>query len=362
MNPTTKTQPNNQAIELLMAHLEPIIQIPRPSFWLNYSAHMVTSVRQDGNGITSYRLKACNRFRKLHFTPGQHVCLAVEINGRRLERTFSISSSLQALKEHGYIELSIKTQSGGKVTPWLSENIQPGQKVHLRGVGGKFTYHSSDDEQLFLAAGSGLTPIISMLESRNAQELQKLNLIYYVHERANAPFIGRLEQLVDKGLSLKIIETQKSGRLTREQLKQHADLTKTGAAYICGPAGFIATSQAILKDTIEPERIHFEFFGLSSPKTNDKLGYAVEVSNCSGKQAQITSTGGTLLDELEESGLKPLYGCRAGICHQCTATKLSGRVQNILTNEVSENGPEQIQLCLCKAVSNTSLLITEREA
>jgi stearoyl-CoA 9-desaturase NADPH oxidoreductase len=362
MNPTLETRPKSQAIEVLLAHLEPVIQISSPNFWLNYSVYLVTTVRQEGSNITSYRLKACNRFRKLHFTPGQHVCLAVEINGRRLERTFSISSSHQALQKHGYIELSVKTQNDGKVTPWLSENIKPGHKVHLRNVSGEFTYHTSDEEQLFLAAGSGLTPILSMLESRQTTELKKLTLLYYVQSKTTAPFIDRLEKLAGEGLSLKIIETQISGRLTREQLKQHANLTKARAAYVCGPAGFIATSQTILKDTIKPERIHFEFFGLSTPKTNDELGYAVEVSNSSGKQSRLTSTGGTLLDELEESGLKPLYGCRAGICHQCTATKLSGRVQNILTNEVSENGTEQIQLCLCKAVSDTSLLITEREA
>ncbi len=361
---TTYTQPSPliREIQDIALFMEPIIQTIMPDFWLGHHAFKVTLVHRDKGGVTTYRLKPCNTLRQFHFTPGQHACLAVEIDGRRLERTFSISSSLQALKREGYLELSIKTQDGGQVTPWLLENIKPGGKVHLKNIEGSFTFHPSNENQLFLAAGSGLTPILSILESTKARELNKLSLLYYVHEKRDAPFLKRLEILQRKGLSLSIIETGRSGRISKKQLDQYLNLSNIGKAYICGPAGFIASSQEILKETLSADNIHYEFFGLSSPTSKETSAHLLDVSNEAGKHTQITCSGATLLDELENKGLKPLFGCRAGICHQCTAQKLSGRVQNILTNEISENGPEQIQLCLCKAVSDTSLIIKEREA
>ena len=347
------------------AYIEPIVQLIRPKWKSSTISAKVTSVRYENSTIYTLTIRPHKSWNT--FKAGQYVQLSAEKNGALITRTFSISSGPSAFKANGKIELTIRQQKNGLLTPWLHSNLKPGSTVYLSQASGDFTLTENPVNKLFIAAGSGITAIRPLLqEHKNAPWFKQAKLLFYVKNKSERLFLHDLEALEQYGLDCKFIYSEQDGRICKQHLNDFCHDLSEREVYICGPSKMIESTNILLQDQQVPKtNIHFEYFGPAPLTVNlaDKLALEdedefIQVDYLNSKK-QVSfkpeSTPQTLLDMAEKEGLKPVSGCRIGICHQCICKKKQGRVYNTKTKQFSDTGSEEIQLCLSVPVSHVEL-------
>lgn len=289
------------------------------------------------------------------FSAGQHLPVTVEIAGRNVTRFYSLSSS----PKEKLISITVKRQKGGLVSNYLNEKVKVGDILELGKPSGEFTIgepsESAPESLLFLAGGSGITPIHSILKKLEASSYKgKATLLYFVRTSADIILKSSLEKIQEKNEFLKIQyilsdekkEGYDSGFLTDEIVKKYVPNLEGVSVYVCGPGPM---QQKAL--TLFPNNpIKSELFLLPTQIQNPvKKEGTVEVTlSLSHKTIQLKGEK-SLLDELEEQGIFPQSGCRMGICHTCVCKKTSGLVTDLSNGEKSELGEENIQLCVSRA-------------
>jgi ferredoxin-NADP reductase len=347
-------------------YIYPIMEALPTSFRIGMKQTIVTDVRNEGGGITTLRLHLKNASILRHLKAGQHIELGLESKGKRIVRTFSISSSAQQSKEFGYIEVSFKVNANGALTPLLNEQTIGSKAVHVNKPNGNFTLplHPAKEKSVFIAAGSGITPILAMLEEAAFyNSISQCLLLYYVKDGEHYPFKERLLALHAKGLSFKVMPTKQTGYFALEHLTHdNPTSTKRCNFFLCGPGNLIETaSQALLDQGADRSQIFHEHFGLPITVQHKPIPAEDNAMNAhtvflTRSNSSFNSPANTsLLISAENEGLTPNFGCRIGACHQCICRKNSGRVLNLKTGKVSDNGPEDIQLCISQAIEDLSL-------
>jgi ferredoxin-NADP reductase len=205
---------------------------------------------------------------------------------------------------------------------------------------------------LFIAGGSGITPILSQLQTMAAEDYRApVTLLYYVRTQNDVIAREALQALAARwpALSLTIIATNESDepRYLRDSDLETVAGIKAREVFLCGPKGLMdLATDLLVKRGLKEKQMHSTFFAPPAQASldSDQLGGEVTFSNSNLK---VGSEGdANLLEIAEAAGLKPQYGCRMGICHQCSCRKTSGIVVNRLTGKVSGPGEEPVQLCV----------------
>ncbi len=338
----------------LQSYLEPLFRLWQPGYRAGWYRVQWLSAERQGQFLL-FRCKPSRRW--TGFLPGQHLTLMVEINGRAVSRTFSISSSLQQFQQDGSISLCLQIQTAGQLTPYLAgeiANLPPG---YISAASGDFVLQQQQQPLLMLAAGSGITPIYAMLSSIS-RLTQPLTLIYSSRD-ADPVLATELKQLQEQWplLQLIFIHSKTSGRLSPEMLVGWVPDVAKRRCYLCGPTGFSQQWQHWLQQQGVPaQAILQESFGLQL--TASGKAQPLDIQTQAGRVNTLSQ--GNLLQSLEQAGLNPRYGCRRGICLQCLCQKQQGQVRNVLTGALSGNGAEMIQLCLTEAVTALQLDLTSQ--
>jgi ferredoxin-NADP reductase len=293
--------------------------------------------------------------------------------GSRTLRCFSISSSPAYYKKTGLIELSIRIQQQGRITPWIRQQLAPGHLVNISVAQGEFilpklalTKDERPKKYLFIAGGSGITPFRSMLQQQALQQkaLNKqsieldIHLLYYSRDDQHIVFQRELEQLQKEYPSIQVtfVNGEKEGFICREHLQDYCPDYDLRTSYICGPTPMIQQARKVLDELdVAEEKVNFEFFGAAPVelKNNEHAVVHFQVS-----QKTVVSEKdeiNTLLEQAESQGLTPVSGCRIGVCHQCICKKKSGIVFNTRTQTYSDTGSEEIQLCISVAQGDVVL-------
>lgn len=292
------------------------------------------------------------------FEAGQFIELGVEYNGARMVRCFSISSGPEQWRREGTIELSIRVQSEGKITPWLPRALQLGQSVGLSEAQGEFCRIDTAGKHLMIAGGSGITPFRSMLQDIASQDNTiEATLLYYASSAGEHLFEEEFRRLAEEcpNLRLVFVASDSDGRLSASQLKQHCPDFARREVYLCGPNGLIQGARDLMnKLGVAESQVHFEHFG-PAPIDYDSADAGGRVKlRVSGVEVDADGTR-SLLDEAESTGARPQSGCRIGVCHQCKCRKSSGVVLNTRTGALSDGGPEDIQLCVSVPVGDVEI-------
>jgi ferredoxin-NADP reductase len=276
--------------------------------------------------------------RRLSARPGQFLTFQWTIDGQRVARSYTISSSPTQEK---YVEITPKRMSNGRVSVFLNERAKPGLSVEASGPYGRFYFDEALHKSIFLiAAGSGITPMISMLRYIDDLKLATpVRLLYCVRSGADIIFQNELERLSrslpDFTYDVCVSRPEPtwkghSGHLTKELVTHVSQLT-SHIYFLCGPKGFMDHAREILLSLgVNDGRILQESFGESkrSAASRPLQGGPVEtvVFIHSQKVCQV-SAGGTLLDLAEQNDVRIPYGCRQGLCGTCATRVLSGAVQ-----------------------------------
>ena len=288
------------------------------------------------------------------FSAGQHAVVTVEIDGVRQSRAYSLSSSP---REARLISITVKRRTGGRVSNALHEQIAVGDTLGLSAAGGQFVLPVQLPEKiLLLGAGSGVTPLMSMLLELEARAYE--GDVIFVHGSrfaADAIFGKTLRALACRFPALRWMEhySEAAGRLDASKLEALVPDYAERTTFLCGPQAVMDWVQDHWNAQGLNDRLSFEHFG--APVSKARAAGEPQAVTCT-KSAGFSAPGAaSLLVEAAAAGLKPKYGCRSGICASCTCRKVSGRVENLLTGEISDHPDELIRICVSAARSDLQL-------
>jgi len=292
----------------------------------------------------------------LRFLPGQYLTFRLLVDGERVERCYTISS---APTRPDRMTITVKRVPGGTVSNWLHDHLRVGDAIGASGPLGRFStaLHRSD-KYLFLTAGSGITPALSML--RTLCDTRDPASVVFVHcARTPDDIIYRheLEMLAaEHGVRLAIVCEDDSraerwdgprGRLSTETLLRVAPDLLAREVFTCGPGPYMEAVRTMLADLgADPARCHEESFVLGAARAIEEPAratgttYQVELAR-TGTVVECDA-GTTILEAAAQAGVALPSSCGEGVCGTCKLTKLSGEVDmehggGIRPREIREN-------------------------
>ena len=278
--------------------------------------------------------------------PGQYLRIGVDIEGVRHWRAYSLTSAPE--REDGWISITVKAVESGTVSSYLVRHGRPGCIVSLGGVEGEFVLpRELPDKLLFISAGSGITPIMSMLRSLDRGQMGDVVLLHSARHTDDVIFGDELRELARKHEGFKLHEqhTKDKGRMTPADLDRLCPDWRERDAYISGPAEMLDAMEEHWQANADRERLCMERFqpkldGAGEPGEGGRIKFLK--SEC---EAESDGTKPILVAG-EDAGLDLPYGCREGICHTCVGTLTSGRVRDLRSGKVYGNDGEQIRTCI----------------
>ncbi|MBM0127468.1 ferredoxin reductase [Pimelobacter simplex] len=296
---------------------------------------------------------------------GQHVLVGVELPGsaKRHTRAFSISSAASAPGEQ--FTLTIRAHDEGQVSSYLVREAQPGTILHLSQAQGEFTLVESPatptiSRLLFITGGSGITPAMSMVrtllrDGYDGHAGRRVTFLHFARSPEDQIFADELARIAaaDNGVE---VHLRYGDQLFSEfELRRLVPDYKETDTWLCGPPGLVELVTAAYDGS---SRLRMEFFKPAVARAAVSTGSTTERSAVEGEVSFTRSgtttaaTGASLLEQAEELGLKPEFGCRMGICFSCTRTKTAGTVRNVLTGEESSLPDEEIRICVTAAAGD----------
>ncbi len=294
---------------------------------------------------------------------GQHVRLGVPVGGMHHTRTYSISSPPE--RDDECITITVKAMAGGRVSQHLVRNVAPGSYLALGLPQGDFMLPDAVPMRpLFVTAGSGITPIASMLRSYAARaNLPDVVHLHYAPHPYDVIFGAELNRLAEDHprYRLALVYTRELGEassrqrhFTARQLDDVCPDWRGRDAYACGPQGLLAAleahwRQAGLARRLHVERFHAPWAELPAEVAGGRVRF--------GRSGLETPTDGrmNLLRVAEDAGLNPPHGCRMGICHSCDARLVSGCVRDLRTGAVVNEPGHTVQICINAAAGDVEL-------
>ncbi len=342
-------------------YLHPLLNWNKPALHPDYHCARIVDFCWETDQMLSVWLEPTSSWSG--FIAGQHLLVTMLHKGRYISRSFSISSSCAVFAQQKQIRISCRIQPQGEFTKALAAGISELSHLSISDAMGDFVLSPKTNAAVgksivMVAAGSGITPLWSMLSSVRCWT-SPVVLFYCVKNVTQAAFLAELKLLAAKQplFELQLIETAVSGRLNLvQQLKSKAGFPLTKALYyFCGPVEMSRQyKDDLIQQGVPSTAIYAELFGLAVAASEGPVKQALMLQQ--GKVTVVEGAAGVpLLQAAEQQGLTPRFGCRIGVCYQCVCQKKSGQVLNLRTGQISGDGPEQIQLCISAAHSNLQI-------
>jgi len=316
------------------------------------------------------------------FQPGQFLTLRADINGVDVRRSYSISSARSQLQKQGVLEVGIRPVEGGVFSNWAATQLQAGDTLRVMPPDGRFVVQRPRAiHRVGFAAGSGITPILSILSSTlEEQPDSKFTLVYGNRRMDSVMFNEALQDLKDRYPSrltlIHILSRQAQevplleGRIDAAKVQAIIDaflpVGSMDEVFVCGPEAMIeATEQALLSAGVKAERIRTERF--SSP-TLDALSPEQRSQAVLGHPAtretgevQLTvvldgkpydmpmNRNEKILDIALSLGLDLPYSCKAGVCCTCRCKVMQGTTEMEKNFTLEKPEVEQGFILSCQA-------------
>jgi ferredoxin-NADP reductase len=280
--------------------------------------------------------------------PGQYLRLGVAVDGVHHWRAYSLTS--EPGRADGCISITPKLVDDGKVSPFLNGRIRAGAIVRLGGVEGTFVLpEAAPSKLLFVSAGSGITPIISMLRGLAAKgPIEDVVHVHCARVAEDVIFSRELNELdaAHPGLELHIRLTAEQGRITPDRIQALCPDWGEREAFVCGPAGLLDSASAHWRDHDREHLLHIERFQPTEHVGDGERGLGGEIRF--RKSAIVASSDGEqpILQSGEQAGANLPYGCRMGICHTCVGKLRAGRVRDLRTGRVHGAPGEMLRTCI----------------
>ena len=282
------------------------------------------------------------------YQPGQYIGIGLLVDGRWRWRSYSLTSSPIAGRART-ISITVKAMPEGFLSTHLVDGVRPGTVVRLAAPQGNFVMPDPVPAQvLFLTAGSGITPIMSML--RTLQRRNQIGDVCHVHSVPTAGdvmFAGELAGLGRDyaGYRLSVRETRVEGRLDLRRLDELVPDWRARQTWACGPEGVLNSATRGWAAAGLAENLHLEHFAVSRAAPRGQGGTVT--FGRAGKSVAVDAAT-SLMDAGERVGVQMPFGCRMGICQTCVVSLLDGNVRDLRTGAEHEAGT-RIQTCVSAA-------------
>ncbi|MGV0741641.1 ferredoxin reductase [Mycolicibacterium sp. XJ870] len=281
------------------------------------------------------------------YEPGQYVGIGVLIDGRWRWRSYSLTSS--PVQTTRTITITVKAMPEGFLSTHLVGGLAPGTVVRLAAPQGNFVMPDpAPASVLFLTAGSGITPVMSML--RTLVRRDQVTDVVHLHSaptESDVMFGGELAALQDAhaGYRLKLRSTRTEGRLDLARLADVVPDWRERQVWACGPEGMLNDAEKVWAGAGLADNLHLERFAVSRAAPHGAGGTVT--FERSGKT--VEADGATpLMDAGEQVGIRMPFGCRMGICQSCVVGLVEGHVRDLRTGVEHEPGT-RIQTCVSAA-------------
>jgi ferredoxin-NADP reductase len=279
--------------------------------------------------------------------PGQYLRVGLDIDGKRHWRAYSLTSEPD--RPDGFISVTPKLVEAGVVTPYVNRRLRPGALVFLGGVEGQFVLPEPlPPRLLFISAGSGITPIMSMLRDLARRDaLGDVVLLHSARTPDAVTFGDELRALAARhdGFRLHEQHTGEHGRIGPGDLDRLCPDWREREAFASGPGELLDALAEHWDRHGEPDRLRMERFQpvIGGPGGEGEGG----TIRFTASAAEAEADGGTpILVAGEDAGLELPYGCRMGICHTCVGRLRSGSIRDLRSGAVSSPRGELVRTCI----------------
>ncbi len=290
--------------------------------------------------------------------PGRHVIVGAEIDGRQVTRSYSPTRV-----EGRRLWITVKAIDGGKLSRHLCRDVAVGDVLALGDTfGGMAPVADAYTPQLFLAAGSGITPMIALVRDLAARGLPvPTTLLYWARTRAELCFVDELRALAAREplFAVRFVLTREpaiaadeaQGRIDAASLSRLAPDALLRHVFACGPGGFVEQA----RDLLGAGAASFQAEAFTVPARPAGEDGFVQVELARSGRTLTLPRGVSLLAALEAEGLKPAHGCRMGLCNTCACGKTAGTTRHLL-NDIEDAEPASA-LRICVNTAHTDLVL-----
>lgn len=280
--------------------------------------------------------------------PGQYLRIGAEIDGIRHWRAYSLTSD----PDHpdGLVSITVKHVEEGLMSPYFTRRIQPGSMVYLGDVEGEFRLPDPLPQRtLFISAGSGVTPIWSML--RELERRGALDDVVHVHcarEPDQVIFgedLRRMDRTYD-GYTLHEHLTSRVPRMNGAILEEICPDWRERAAFLSGPRGLMDVLEEHWCAEGDPDLLNMERFQPIIGRGDAEVGSGGAVCFLVTDVHATCDVGVSILVGGEQAGAVLPFGCRMGICHTCVGRLRSGQVRDLRTGELHGEQGQTVRTCV----------------
>ncbi len=309
--------------------------------------------------------------RLFRFLPGQFLTFEFAIDGTAVSRCYTIASPPT---RPDTVAITVKRKAGGVVSDWLHERMRPGMTVQVAGPMGDFTPAlEAGARYLFLSAGSGITPVMSM--TRTLLDLADEADVVFLHAArtpADIIFRDELALLAARGIRVAVHCTGErwpglQGRLSLKMLEVVAPDYLAREAFVCGPDGYMDAVRAMLAGAgFDMARYHeesFDFARLAADEPEvaadvvaaERGGFKVELSR--SLRTLVCGPDTFILDAARAAGLRLPSSCTRGVCGTCKSRLVSGQVEMQHGGGIRQREIDQGMILICCSRPKTDVVI-----
>jgi stearoyl-CoA 9-desaturase NADPH oxidoreductase len=281
------------------------------------------------------------------YQPGQYIGIGLLVDGRWRWRSYSLTSS--PVTDARTVTITVKAMPEGFLSTHLVGGVSPGTIVRLAAPQGNFVLPDpAPPAMLFITAGSGITPVMSML--RTLVRRDQVADVIHVHSAptaADVMFGAELDQLArdHAGYRLRLCMTRSQGRFDLSRLDTEVPDWRDRQTWVCGPEAMLDAAERSWLAAGVGERLHLERFAVSRAAP---AGAGGVVTFARSGKSTAADAATSLMDAGERVGVQMPFGCRMGICQSCVVGLVEGHVRDLRTGAEHEPGT-RIQTCVSAA-------------
>ena len=319
------------------------------------------------------------------FRQGQHLTLKADINGEDVRRSYSLCSS----PIENQWQVAVKLIPGGKFSTYINEELKTGDLLEVMAPSGNFGVAVKPDEEknyLFFAAGSGITPVLSMIKTHLKAEPNSTCKLFYVNKTAKSiifkeeleqlrnAYFGRLEIYYFLTKERRDIELF-NGRFDDEKMevltKTFIDIPDTSEVFLCGPEKMVNyVSEYLINKGLSKELVHYELFVTGLSEEDIKRAERLAQQNVEGIEITIVDGGkefdftmtkdyDNILDAALGAGADLPFACKGGVCSTCKCRVIEGAVEMKINYALDEKEVSQQLVLSCQAVPTTEKVVVD---